>query len=130
MTFFQYLILMCGGTALSWLAWTLILVFINPFEAGFTGFFLFYISLFFALVGAFSTLGLIVRLQFKNRQEPISIRAARSLRQGIFLSILVVGLLFLHSKHMLNWWITILFIITLTLLEFFFLAYKNRPLRE
>jgi hypothetical protein len=125
MTLKQYLILMSICTLFCWLALALVIYFIDPTEAGFLGFAFFYSSLFLALTGTMSILGFAMRIKFV-KDELVFRHVVSAFRQAILFSILIVGSLFLQSKSLLTWWNIILFILALTVLEFFFISYKKK----
>jgi hypothetical protein len=117
----KYLIIMSFMTLFCWLAWVGVLFNINPNEAGIIGLSLFYISLFFALVGSFSLLGFFVRVWFTH--ETIIYRhLGISTRQSLWFAILVVVTLLFKRTDLLRWWSGGLLIIFLIILEFFFLS--------
>lgn len=122
----QYIILMIISSCLAWFTWGFIVFSISPDEAGLGVFFLFYVSLLAAMSCTFSILGLFVRAWVLKRDEIASRLAAKSFRQAILLSILFAGILYFQSKHILNWWVIILFIAVLTALEFFLISYRSR----
>ncbi len=94
---------------------------INPETAGVFGFTLFYSSLFLALVGAFSLIGLGVRRVFKKHD--LEFRQVRiSFRQGVWFSFFFVGALFLQSQEILTLTNGLLSILALTVIELFFLS--------
>ena len=84
----------------------------------------FFISLFFAIVGTFTIIGFYLRLWFTSNEyyyENITI----SFRQAILVSVVVVGLLGLQALRILNLFDGILFISSILLLEFYFLARRE-----
>jgi hypothetical protein len=119
----KYLVIMSLMTLFCWLAWLVVLYFINPTEAGFVGFLLFYCSLFVALVGTFSLFGFFLRVWF-SREEVIFRHLGISTRQSIWFAILMVGSLLLLGAGYLRWWSELLLLAFLILLEFFFLSRK------
>ncbi len=123
----KYLIIMTSATLVSWIAWLFVFFFINPDEAGFVGFALFYISLFFALVGTFSLFGFFIRVWF-TKEEVIFRHLGVATRQSFFFSILMVSALMLQGADLLTWWSVPLLVIFLTLLEFFFIT-RRQPRR-
>ena len=126
MNFKQYITLMIISTGLAWLTWGFILFGISPSEAGLGVFFLFYISLLLAIACSLSILGLIIRsLVFKGKESAPK-QAGKSFRQAMLLATLITGLLYLESKNILNWWTIILFIVVLTMVEFFLISYKTK----
>lgn len=113
------------SSCLAWLTWGFIVFGINPEEAELGTFFLFYAGLLLALACTLSIAGLITRVWILKKDELVSRLAAKSFRQAILLSALLTGILYFQSKHILNWWIIILFIAVLTMLEFFLISYKK-----
>jgi hypothetical protein len=120
----RYLILMSCMTLFCWLAWLVVLYFINPDEAGFVGFLLFYASLIVALVGTFSLFGFFLRVWF-SKEEVIFRHLGVSTRQSIWFAILIVGSLLLLGVGYLRWWSELLLIMFLLLMEFFYLTGKS-----
>jgi len=120
----KYLIFMSFLTLFCWLAWLVVLFYLNPFEAGFIGYLCFYISIFFALIGTFSLLGFFIRVWFSK--EPVIFRhLGVSFRQSLWFSMLLVAALILQGTNFLRWWNVLLLIIFMTFLEFFFLSKKQ-----
>lgn len=125
MTLKQYLILMSASAIFCWLIWILTLFYIDPTSAGILGLVFFYLSLFLALAGSLSVLGLISRAKF-GKEEPIFKTVATSFRQAAMLGLLVVASLILKSKDILTWWNMVFLILAVTVLEFFFISYKRK----
>ncbi|PJE75659.1 hypothetical protein COV04_03610 [Candidatus Uhrbacteria bacterium CG10_big_fil_rev_8_21_14_0_10_48_11] len=121
----QYATLMFIGTVLTWAAWILVVLFLDPLTAGWLGFSVFYLALYLALTGTFSLLGLLLRrLFFKN--ELVYRQVTISFRQAFSFSFLVIAALFLQSKQLLTWWNMFFLIAALTFLEFAVIAYQGR----
>jgi len=113
------------GTVLTWAAWILVVLFLDPLTAGWLGFSVFYLALYLALTGTFSLLGLLLRrLFFKN--ELVYRQVTISFRQAFSFSFLVIAALFLQSKQLLTWWNMFFLIAALTFLEFAVIAYQGR----
>lgn len=119
----KYLKTMLVATALCWLAFLVVIFSIDPSEASCTGLSLFYFSLFLSLVGFFSIVGLIFRghLTTDTTHKKVTI----AFRQAIWFSALIVFFLFLQGLRLLHWWNLVLFVLFLTLLEFFFISHKS-----
>lgn len=124
MTLRQYFFWMIVSTALSWLGWLSVVWMVDPAEAGLLGLFLFYATLSLAFIGTFSVLGLGFRA-LARRQEPVSRHAATSFRQSVLLTCLMAGSLALQSRSLLTWWNLLLFIGTITVLEFFLISVRS-----
>jgi hypothetical protein len=111
-------------TAVLWFGWALIINFINPSATGVFGFIFFYATLFLALTGSITIIGLIIRIKSAER-ESIAKEVSTALRQGVLFAVLIVGLLFLQSLRLLSWWNVALFILAVTLIEFFLISFKR-----
>lgn len=116
---------MTFSAILGWIAWILVLIYVDPFKAGFVGFVFFYLSLFFALIGTLSVIGYFIRSKV-HKEEITYQQVSNAFRQAILLAIFVAGSLFLKSFGLLNWFNIIIFIIALVLLEVFYLSRKSK----
>lgn len=117
----QYLIVMSIGTAVAISAWCVVLIAMNPLTSGALAQVVFYVTLALGLSGLFTILGTVIRtLRFPHRE--IGGMVNRSLRQGVFLTILVVGSLYLMTQGMLSTLTLFIAILALGFLEFFFLV--------
>jgi len=125
MTLRQYLILMSISAVFCWIIWALVLYLIDPTETGLLGFVFFYLSLFLALAGTLSVVGLLLRMKF-GKGELIFKTVTISFRQATMLAFLVIGGLLLKSKNLLTWWNVLFLVLALTVLESFFLSYKKK----
>ncbi len=124
MTLSAYIIGIAISTALCWLAWVLTLLNLDPKNTGAWGLVSFFGSLFFALVGSLTIIGFYLRLWFSSNEyyyENITV----SFRQALLVTFAFVGLLGLQALKILNIFDGILFVISILLLEFYFLARKE-----
>jgi len=119
----KYLFIMTFITVICWIAWLVVLFYFSPDEGGFITFCLFYLSLFFALIGTYSLLGFFGRVWF-SKEQVIFRHLGISTRQSLWFSLLIIGTLMMQGVDFLRWWSVLLLIITLVLLEFFFLSRK------
>lgn len=117
----RYLIIMGLGSLISWSAWFLIIFYIDPYNSGFVGLASFYLILFLALLGTLSLLGFFIRFIFLKKSVLFR-HIGISLRQAILFSTLISFSLLLQANRLFTWWNAILLILSLALLEFFFLA--------
>ena len=113
------------ATLLCWLAFVAVIIYINPTEAGFIGFLLFYVSLFLSLVGFFALLGFFVRIWLLT-QPVVFKQVIIAFRQAIWFASLIVFCLILQSQKLLTWWTVILFIALLTFIESLFLFGRKK----
>lgn len=96
---------------------------VNPFQAPFWVIGLFYLMMFLFLTGVFAISGFYFKV-WMSRREIIFAHLVPTLRQGAIFSFILVGLLFLEQIKVLNWWIALLFIVSILMLELFFRSKK------
>ena len=127
MTIKQYLWLMTICTLVCWAGWLLVLFFINPETTSSLGFILFYLSLFFALVGSLAIISYLFRLLFRriySKSETVQI----SFRQAVFWGVAVVGALFLQAQGLMTWLNVLLLVMLITIIEFLIVSFKKEHL--
>lgn len=107
--------------ALAWGAW-LVLLFTTDPTAGAPIIFLFYASLFLALLGAFAVIGFCVRVYLMKQTEVVLRQVKRTFRQGALLALLMCIALFLSHVQWLRWWLLAVVITALGAWEHFFLT--------
>jgi len=116
----KYIIGMIFATIFCWIAWGLILFYIDPGAAGIVGLACFHASLFFSLIGTFTLVGLALRIWFSHN-EVLFAHVGISFRQAGLLSLVIAGCLILQQFRILNWWDGALFAVSVGLLEFYFM---------
>lgn len=122
-----YTLLLAITTLLSWIAFGVIVMTINPQEAGAIGIGLFYISISLALIGTLSLAGFLIRNVFLKKEDVFN-RISMAFRQAVFFTLLVNGFLFLQSMRLLTWYNTAFLIIALAIAEFVAISgAKNEP---
>lgn len=124
MSFRSYLIFMALATIVAWIAWVVVLHSVDPTRSGYVGLLLFYLTLIMAVFGTISVLGLLVRL-WRSKSELPSRIALRSFRHGILLSTLIVSSLIVLSQGWFRWWIMLLMVLIVALLEMAFLSSRQ-----
>jgi len=112
------------SAVLCFAAWIMIVNNVDPGEADWRGFSLFYLSLFFASVSLFTLLGFFVRSKISSKRLAFS-QIGISFRQGIFFSAALVGALILQSFRMLDWRNGSLLLIGIFILEFYFASQER-----
>lgn len=113
---------MLVATLVSWGGFGFVLFFVDP-DSSWLSLLVFYLTLALSLIGTLTLLGYRVR-QAASRGEESYDNLGVSLRQGILLTLGLIGVLFLQSLRLLNWWDGGLLVGFLILLEFFFLSRK------
>ncbi|MDO8626366.1 MAG: hypothetical protein Q7K39_02835 [Candidatus Magasanikbacteria bacterium] len=130
MTLKQYLLLMVLGTAICWLGWGFTLFLVNPLAASALEMSFFYISLFLALIGSGSVLGIIVRRYFIRNDELVFRHVKNAFRQSVLIGVGLVGIFILLGQSLLTWWNAPLYILFLIFLEATFFTkrkFRNSP---
>ena len=117
-----YLFIMSAMTAFCLTAFGYIILTVDPETTNSTGFFLFYLSLLLAIVGATAIIGFIARFVI-FRHELVITAVKTAFRQSFFFAGFIVAVLFLLSRNLLSWLNLSILIIGLSLLEFFLLSY-------
>lgn len=117
-----YLLIMSAMTAVCWLIFGYIIWTVNPETTNWAGFFLFYLSLFFSIIGTTAIIGFVARFIFLRRQLiPQAVKIA--FRQSFLFAGFVIVVLFFLSRGLLSWLNLAILIIGLSALEFFLLSY-------
>jgi hypothetical protein len=121
MSLIRFLIILAVGTMLSWLAWVMALITLDPFSNPVVGPMLFYASAWLAIIGTMTLLGFFIRHWLEKTGLPFH-QVATSLRQGTLLSSGLILLLMLQRTQYLNVWTFILVMLLVVGTEIFFLA--------
>ncbi len=120
----QYLIALALGTAISISSWCIVMISIDPATAGSLAFFVFYLTLGAGIAGIFTIGGTIIRAR-KYTDDDIHSAVARSFRQGIMLSGLFLGCLYLLSRDLFSFGTMMLMIVLIGLVEFLMLSIRK-----
>lgn len=125
MTLRAYLFCMSIATLLCWLAWILVVNGVDPYQTGLVGFLLFYVSLFLAGVGTFSVIGFVVRRRIVKNDDVVFRHVTHTFRQGITVSLLLIGALLLLQAHLLTWWTALLLMLLFLVVEGVLLTHEQ-----
>ena len=112
------IILILFGTLLCLFSLGSIIAFTDPYSAGLLTHISFYLSLFLAVTGLFTVLGLGMRQRFV-RGSIYLVNLSASFRQALLLGILVVTSLILQSQGLLLWWVELTLVLFLIFIELF-----------
>lgn len=124
MSFRWFLIVMALASTAAWIGWVFVVHSVDPAHSGFLGFLLFYLTIFIAVLGTSVFFGTLIRVWMRP-QELVYCHTVRSFRQGIILTCLFLGALFLLSFDLLRWWSGGLLIILFSLVELLFVNKKQ-----
>lgn len=125
MTFKQFLYLMMIATIAAWGSWVVVLFAIDPTRSGAIGFVLFYVTLFFALVGTLTMVGTGVR-HWRHKDELISRQVLKAFRQACLFAGLILGSLLLFANGYFRWWTVSLLMLLFAVIELVFIT-ASRP---
>jgi hypothetical protein len=120
-----YLTVMSLATVLALATLALVIFRVDPEASGSYGHALFYVTLFFTIVGLFSLFGLLVRIAF-HHDAIISKLASASFRQSVIIAALAAFSLFLYKQGTLVWWNGVVLAAAATITEFFFLSLNQK----
>ena len=121
----QLLIIVASATAICWLSCAMVLFEVDPLTSGWVGLLIFYLSLFFALLGSFFMIVFLTRKYLIKKTELEYRIVNSSLRQSFFFALIIIGALFLQSKRFLTWWNIIILIVAIGALEYLFLSFRR-----
>lgn len=117
-----------AGTALGWLVWLAIVLWLDPASAGAIGFVLFFLALFLAVASTAAVIGFFLRRLLGSAIHP-SHHVRPSLRQAILLGIFFDALLLLQLLRISHWWLTLILIIFFVCFELVFTSYDRNTRR-
>ena len=109
---------MAAGTLLAWGAWSAVLLNVNPDEGGFVGLLLFYLTLLISLIGTFALMGIFFRVYIKKRKHVVIREVHIAFRHAIFMATMAVVSLGLSAHGWLKWWVFLLLLAVIALLEY------------
>jgi len=121
----NYIILMLLATIACYLAFGAVVYFFDPFSGGILAVMFFYLSLFLALIGTLSLIGLFLRLFF-SKDKLVFKQVVTSFRQSIWFALLILIILYLQKVDLLAWKNLIFLILAFAILELFFMSYKTK----
>jgi hypothetical protein len=110
--------LMVGATVAAFAGWSYILFYVDPGEAGITGFLLFYLTLFACCVGMLTLAGVVVRVHIRGRKATAFREVRVAFRHGVLLSSVAILSLALSANGLLNIWWFLGFVIVVGGLEY------------
>ncbi len=116
----QYLTVLTIGTAVALSAWAIVVISIDPVNAGAFGFVAFYVSMMSGLAGLLTIVGTVARAR-RLSDDRVGLAVARSLRQAILLTMLVAGCLTLLSRGLFSIPTALVTMALVAFVEFLFL---------
>lgn len=118
-----YLFGLSAVTLLSLGLWLLLLINVNPYQAPTWIIITFYLTLFLIFAGTLSIIGFYVKVWASNK-EVVFAHLMPTLRQSALVSFFLIGTLFLSQVKALSWWVVLLFLTSVIMLELFFRSKK------
>jgi len=122
MTLKAYLFLMSITTAVAWTGWIMVITTVNPDSAGILGLSFFYLSLYLSLLGTFSVIGFLIRSLLQRHRRAHIYRVSTAFRQACLWSLGFIIALALQSERILSWWLLLLLLVAMTMVEFTFIV--------
>lgn len=98
-----------------------IIIYIDPQKSGSQGLALFYLVTFFFLSALINLFLIFIRKKILG-EELAAHNVGLSFRQGILLSVIILGILILQSFRVLVWWDALLVVAGVFLIELYFLS--------
>lgn len=134
MTVHSFLIGTFLAIVASWTILVMIVVWLDPTQAGPMGLALFFLALFLAVASTSAAIGYGLRRLLNPRQFPAYV-VRPALRQAVWLGLLMDLLLFLQLLRLVRWWLFVIIVILFVSMEFIFLSYdisqrKNRESQD
>lgn len=109
------------STLLAMGAWVFVLLKIDPYESGIVGQGLFYLIFWLMLLGVFVNVLVWLRVRFLGAEQGLKTMKL-SFRQGFLMALLLVILLILRANGYLVWWLGLLVVAGIFLVELIFLS--------
>jgi hypothetical protein len=113
----SHIVFMMMASVVAWISWLSVLLMINPDEAPWWGFGLFFVTLFLSLFGSFAVAGFTLRTILSARRSTTRYRRVVSLRQSFLWSLALIIALALQGQRILNLWILVLLLVIFAVLE-------------
>jgi hypothetical protein len=104
MTLRQYISIMIVATLFCWLAWVMVIMNVDPFEASPSMFIFFYLSLFLALFGMISLILFGAFRLFGRGEFSLYRYVQKSFVDALAISVFLVALLYMQSLGYLHYW--------------------------
>lgn len=121
----EFLIAIAVSTFFSLIGWLIVLTRVDPETSGWPGIILFYLTAFASLVGLFSLAGTWLRAKKETHPHLIIREVKIAVRHAIFIASMGLGALALASHNLLRWWVWILFLCIICVLEYIFLLIQD-----
>lgn len=120
-----YSLLMALGTLLAWAAWTIIVINVDPREAGLAGFFMFYLTLGAALVGTLSLFLSFFRVIVLRRRDVPSREIRHAFRHAILFAGVAIVSLMLSAHGWMRTWHLVALVAVASIAEYFLIQTKQ-----
>ncbi|MFN3301555.1 MAG: hypothetical protein ACK413_00800 [Patescibacteria group bacterium] len=128
MTVKRSLSIISFSTFFFWLIFLIFFFFVDPQEGGIFALIIFFLSLFFGLLGILTLLFIILKFRALKDPEKIFEKFSVSFRQAVFVSLFVISVILFHFFKILEWWSLLAIFLFFLLLELIFST--RRGLRQ
>lgn len=120
----RYVIGLLAAAVMSAAALAVVIYFLNPFSTSWLGPTLFLTSLYFLVASLTTLVGFVLRV-LRSRKEVIFAHLSTAFRQGLLLSLVLVGSLVLQTYRIFNIWSALLFVAAVVLVELAFQSHAS-----
>jgi hypothetical protein len=115
-----YLFLIALGTALAWFSWSIVLCTMNPFDSGWIGFSMFYLTIGMALAGTLTIFFSCIRIYLLHRKV-IEREIRISFRHAVLCAFIAIASLMLTASGHFSAWYTFGLLLLSVGVEYLFL---------
>ena len=122
-----YLLALGMGSVVCTAAWIMVVLNIDPDEAGAIGYVLFYSTLGLSIIGWVSVMNMVVRTVLARFVPAVSVHIFRIFRQSCFVAVFFLSALALMQFNYLRWWNGVILVALGIVLEG--MVYTNRTSR-
>jgi hypothetical protein len=121
-----YLFLIALGTALAWFSWSIVLFTMNPFDSGWIGFSMFYLTVGMALAGMLTIFFSCIRIYLLHRKV-IEREIRISFRHAVLCAFIAIASLMLTaSGHFSAWYMFGLLLLSVGVEYLFLQAHRGK----
>lgn len=122
MSYRSYLFIMLAGTLVAWSGWVLVLLRINPKEAGLLGLTSFYVTLLMGMVGLVTLVELAINVHLMKKKELLIREVKTAFRHAVLMALICVLSLIFSSVDKFSLWILLVFIAVAAGIEYLFMV--------
>ena len=112
-------------TVAAWAGLGVIFLNTSPDDGGVGVLLIFYLTLFAALVGMLTLLGVLFRVYVAGRKDVVQREVRIAFRHSVLLSLTGVTALVFSTQGYLKWWVLVLILLVVSIVEYIFLLKES-----